>query len=221
MHVNYTKMKYVSATPNLDSRLFGLLLLPSWFSAAVAVIVGLLVGIGTVVLTHYQSSTFRLELLNTQVSQPTAYQSLTDRILSNNFISNLPLLLFWTLVGLVVYLFTSNILAAIRSTAELKSELEYVHVNRHSLLVTAAEHLLVRLVVLVIWVFFIVFFFNHVLPYCVAAALAGSGSQGSLLNVSYVLLSIVIMTAAVHLHTIFFRLLLLRPRIFSSAVYID
>ena len=214
-------MKYVSASPNLDSRLFGLLLLPSWFSAAVAIVVGLLVGIGTVLLTRYQSSTFRFELLNTHVSQPTAYQSVTGNILSNNFVSNLPLLIFWTLVGLVVYLFTSNILAAVRSTAELKNELEYVHVNRHDLLVTAAEHLLVRLVVLVAWILFIIFFFNHVVPYCVAAALAGSGQQGSLLSGGYVLLSSVIMALAVHLHTIFFRLLLLRPRAFSGAVYVD
>ena len=214
-------MKYVPAAANLDRKLFDYLLWPSWLSASICLLAGLVVGLGTVLFTHFQTSSFRLQLLNAQVSAPTRYQTLTSHILSNSFISNLPLLLFWTLVGLIVYLFVANIFAGIRNTADLKDELNYVNADRHELIMNALKHLLIRLLVLVVWIIYIFIFFNHIVPYCVAAALAGSGQLGGLQDGLYILISIVLMALAVHVHVILLRLLLLRPRVFSSAVYVD
>jgi len=216
-----THMKYVPATSNIDRQLFKVLLQPSWLSASLSILIGLAVGLGTVVLTNYQSSSLHIQLANTQLSAPTRYQALTSQLAANSFISNLPLLLFWTLVGLVVYLFVANIFASIRNTAELHSELGYVNANRHGLLMGAAKHLLLRLTVLMIWIAYIIFFMNHILPYCVASALAGTNDIGNLHGGLYILLSIAIMTLAIHLNIIFLRLLLLRPRVFSSALYVD
>ena len=216
-----THMKYVPATSNIDRQLFKVLLQPSWLSASFCVLIGLAVGFGTVILTNYQSSSLRIELANTQLSAPTRYRVLTSQLEANSFISNLPLLLFWTLVGLVVYLFVANIFAGIRNTAELHSELGYVNANRHELLMGAAKHLLFRLAVLMVWIAYFIFFMNHILPYCVASALAGTNDIGSLHGDLYVLLAIATITIAIHLHIIFLRLLLLRPRVFSSALYVD
>jgi len=213
-------MKHSPTSSNLDRRLLSILLLPSWLSASVALLVGVAVGVCTVIAAHYQSSTLRVEVLTVHFQAPAAYRAISSKLLANNFINNLPLLIFWGLVGLVVYLLAANIFAALHNVAKLKSELDYVNVDRRELLMTAGVQLLIRLVVLGGWIAYIVFFFHHILPYCVAAALAGSGQSTSTQNGGYVLLAIVIMTLAIHLHIICLRLLLLRPRIFSNIHYI-
>ncbi len=215
-------MKYAPNVSNLDSTLFRILLTPSWLSGMIAVSLSILLTAVTIVGTIYQTSSIRLDYLQYQAgSVLSTYDSINSKLSENNFISNLPLLIFWSLVGLVVYLFAANIFAAIHTTAELKTELDYVHSDRKQLLVTAVAHLLIRSCVLVVWVIYILFFIHHIFPYCVSSAIAASGQNGFIYNAGYALLGIGIMAIALHLHAVLLRLLLLKPRSFSSILYVD
>lgn len=215
-------MKNKPSTANFDAELFGILLLPSWLSGTIAVFLSLIFSVGTILLAIYQTSSIRVDYLEYQAAQlSNSYQEINNRLAENNFISNLPLLVFWSIVGLVVYLFAANLFAAIHSTAELNSELhDYVHVDSSKLIFSAFFHLAIRLVVLAVWTVYIFFFFRHVVPYCTAAAIAGSGHLGFIQNCVYELLAVALMAAAIHVHTIMLRLLLLKPRVFSNALYV-
>ena len=215
-------MKNNPTNLNLDTRLFGILIMPSWLSGIIDVIIGLVVVIGTIFLSRYQGSSVRVDYLNyLSGNQSQLYKDVNTGILSNQFVSNLPLILFWGLIGIIVYLFATNIFAAVRNTAQLRSELEYANVDRHSLLVQAGQHLVIRIVVLVAWILYIRFFFYHVLPYCIAATLAGLSQVTTPLGIGYIVLAFVVMIVALHIHTIMLRLLLLKPRLFTKALYVD
>jgi hypothetical protein len=197
-------------------------LAPSWFSGIFVALISLCLCIGTIVISHYQTSSIRVDFLTYQAGQITSsYHKVSNNLSSSSFFGNLPLLIFWSLVGLIVYLFVVNLFAAIRNTADLTSELKYVNADRRSLLWVSAEHLLVRLVVLGFWVFYIKFFFHHILPYCIAVSLVGSSQSNLLLGGGYTLLAVVVMWAALHVNVVLLRLLLLRPRIFSDSLYAD
>ncbi len=215
-------MKYTSRNPSINKRLFVAVFTPSWLSAVVCILVGLFVSVGVVFVSGYRSSALRLDVITYKTPQgATAYHAASSGLLANPFIGNLPLIAFWTIVGFAVYLFAINIFRAISSTAELKDEMDYVNVNRHDLLWSAIEQLLVHLGVLIIWVAYILFFLHQILPYCINLALVGTTQITSPLGGGYALLATVVLALAMHLHAIFLRLLLLRPRVFSRAVYID
>jgi hypothetical protein len=215
-------MKYAPSTTNIDLTLFRILLTPSWLSGLVDISIGVLLTAVTIVATIYQTSSIRLDYLQYQAGHvASTYESVNNRLSENNFISNLPLLIFWSLVGLIVYLFAANIFTAIHNTAELRTELQFVHTDRKKILWTALVHLLIRVCVLIIWVIYILFFIHHIFPYCVASAIAASGHDGFLMNAEYALVGTIVMVAALHLHAILMRLLLLKPRSFSSILYVD
>lgn len=211
-----------SSLPKLDRRLYGILLTPSWLSGLFVTFSSLALCVGTSIISRYQASSVRLYFITYHAGRlGDTYRRFSDSILGNSFISNLPLFIFWGLVGLVVYLFAANIMTALRNTAELKNELDYVHADRGQLLWQSVRHLLVRLVVLVVWVGYIMFFFQRVLPYCVTASVVGSAQLNTTQDSLYILLSITVTAAALHIHVVLLRLLLLRPRIFSQALYAD
>jgi len=215
-------MKNLFNTANLDNRLFGILLRPSWFSGIVAIVTTAVIIGSTIFLTHFEGSSIQLDYIKYQSgAQPDAYQNVNNSLLNNQLISNLPLLLFWALIGVVVYLFAVNIFTAIRHTAELKSELEYANIDRHELLWKAGAHLLIRVVMLIVWIIYINIFFNQILPYCLAVTLAGLSQIASFQGVGYILLASLVMLGAIHLHAIMLRLLLLKPRVFTRALYVD
>lgn len=193
---------------------------PSWLSAFLCVVLALATTILVAVATTYKSSSLRIDLINYH-SSTGVYQAANSKLFTNTFIANLPLIAFWTIVGFVVYLFTINIIRAISSTAELKDELEYVNVDRHSLIWSAVEQLLVHLLVLVVWVGYIVLFVQKILPYCMNLANIGATQISSVSGIFYLIASFAILTIALHVQVVMLRLLLLRPRVFSSAVYVD
>lgn len=215
-------MKHAPGSPNIDSRLFGILLGPSWLSGVTIMLVSVASCFGIVLVSRYQASSIRLDFLDYQAGQVShTYQSVNNDLLSNPLFSNLPLLVFWGLVGIVVYLFAANILTAIHDTAELTNELHYVHADRHKLLWGPARRLFIRLVTLSAWFVYMLFFLHHVVPYCIAASIVASAQFQVWQSSTYVLLAIGVLAAALHVHTIFLRLFLLRPRVFSSTLYAD
>ena len=215
-------MKYAPSVPNIDRRLYGLLLLPSWLSGSLTTLIGLGFCIGTIFLARYQSSSVRLYFINYRADQLSGtYHHLSNTLLGNSFVGNLPLLVFWGLVGLVVYMFAANLVSTARHAAELKKELNYVHANRHSILWRPVELLSVRLVVLGVWALYIMVFFQQILPYCVAASIVGAGQFNAVYDSLYALTAVVIMIVALHLHVVLLRMLLLKPRLFSRALYAD
>ena len=214
-------MAYSTRNPNINKQLFTLLFIPSWLSLVVCLLLSILISVGSMIIDSYKSSTFKVDFTTYASTSHFTFHISNSKFFSNPIISNLPLIAFWTVVGFIVYLFAINVFRAIGSTAELKDELNYVNANQHDLLWSAAEQLIVHVLVLVVGIVYLLIFVHEILPYAINLALVGSGEAGILLRAIYVILSIFILAVAMHVIVVLVRLFLLRPRIFSKAVYVD
>jgi hypothetical protein len=207
-------MNHFANNSNLDRQLFGILLSPSWLSGFMSAFISIGVVVVTMVSASYSASDTRLQFMKFHLERSQASSGAIGHALdSNKFIGNLPLLLFWCLMGFVVYMFAINVVGAIHQAAELNDELaHFTHLNRRQIIGQAIEKLLIRLIVLAVWIPYIIVFFHHIVPFSVASALAA-------LPILYVVLAVVVLFAALQIHVILLRLLALRPRLFSNAVY--
>ena len=191
------------------------LVTPSSISALICIVVSLLFGLSVILVNRYQASSLRLEYLFYQKHRAPSSNHLVGNLLSNHFLNDLPLLIFWALIGVVIYLIAADIVRTVISANELREEMAYVHVNRSTLLRTVLEQLIIRVIVLAIWIPYIQFFFHTILPYGVSAAIVASG--GTLVTIpSYLVLSVLVIAAGLHVNLVLLRLLFLRPRLFSS-----
>jgi flagellar biosynthesis protein FlhB len=218
-------MKHFANNSNLDARLFGILLSPSLLSAFVSIVLSIGLVAFSIVSSRYKGSSTRLLFLNFNADQShqshSSAQAIGRTLDSNKFISNLPLLLFWCLVGFVVYMFAVNIFGAVQRAAELGDELNhFTNMNRGQIIRESLEKLGIRLVVIVVWIPYILLFFHHIVPYVIGLALAASPNLASAAGVGYVILAPVVLAVSLHVHTVLLRLLVLRPRLFSHALYV-
>jgi hypothetical protein len=209
-----------------DGQIAGLFLLPSWLSGLVAVLSGLGVAVASIIISRFQGSSLQQQLFDyssaRSVTDPSAaYQAVSHGLSSNAVVSDLPLLVFWGLVGLVVYLFATSIVGALQDAAELHNELEYVHAKPRQLLLSALLHLVFRVVILLLWLPYILVFFHRVVPYAIAMAHNGAADLISLHGLADSLLAFAVITVTVHIHVVLLRLVLLKPRVLSSALYLD
>lgn len=216
-------MKHLKHGSGHDAKLFGLLLMPSWLSTIIGATISLGIVVYTLVSAHYRGSNAQLTFLNYgKPGLDATTQSVSNRLASNELLANLPLFIFWALVGAVVYMFAINIFTAFKYVAEVTDEIEhYENVNRRQLIRVAVEKLAIRLGVLLVWIPYVLLFFSWVVPYGIAASLAASADFPSFSSGAIATLAVIILFAAIHLHVVLLRLLTLRVRLFSSAVYVD
>jgi|SRR5579884_652412 len=196
------------------------LLMPSWLSCLISVAAGLLLTIGVMLVFSFNNSTVQQQLIGLQ---NTAGPSLTlpgqnpPGSTQNSLQNTWPLLGFWGILGLVVYFMVETLLQLIHETSEFRKELGYVHARRDALIKDAVAHLLVRLAAVVLWLIFINIFFRRIIPYSITAAHASASDIHSWLSPLYALLAFAMVAFSLHLHTIFLRLSLSRPRVFSGS----
>ena len=208
----------------INHRLLGYLMTPSWLSGLVCIVVSLGLTAATIISLQYAGSSLKVDYDKYQATTHSRNQSQviadsyrTDT--THKLISSAPLLVFWALIGLVVYMLATGVVAAIQQANEMKHELDYVNSNRTRLLGTVFFHFVVRCAVIAIWLPYILFFFHKIIPYVLTAAEAGGlltldGALGAFL-------SFAVMTLALHLHIILLRALLFRPRVLTRALYVS
>jgi len=192
---------------------------PSWLSGLIAVASGLIMVVGVIVAFSFSNSQVQQQLValqNTTVpalTQPGQNPPGNDaRSLQNTW----PLIAIWAVVGLVVYFVVEAIVNAVRSVTELRQQLDYVHAERNALLRVTVESLVIRLLAAVLWLVFIELFLKRIIPYSITAAHASASDLHSLNAALYALLSFAMVALSLHLHAIFLRLLVRKPRVFSA-----
>ncbi len=194
--------------------------MPSWLSGLIAVLAGLAVTVGVALAFSFNNSQIQQQLAGLQdTSSPTltlpgeAPPGTTQNSLQNTW----PLLGFWAVVGLVIYFVVETSIQLFQQAEEFREELGYVNAKRDRLIRTAVEYLGVRLLAVLIWLIFIEIFFKRIIPYSILAAHAGVSDLRSWQSFLYMLTSFFMIAVSLHLHTIFLRLSLRRPRVFSPA----
>lgn len=196
-----------------------LLLMPSWVVNFVGITFGVLATGATIVLSHYQGSELQQQIFEVQAhatpgAESDSYQTIANNFANNQFLGALPLLLVWAAVGLIVYFFAISIVRSFGQAAELRDELNYVHISRDERLREAWQHLGIRIAAAVGWFIFIKLTLSVLIPYALAAAKIAAQSL-SLQSVGYTLLAVGVLYVVVCIHVVFVRLIALKPRLFG------
>lgn len=197
----------------------GLLLTPSWLLNFVAISFSVLLTAGVIVLDLYQRSDLRQQIFEAGYSiESSSWGSVAlnvgKYIARNHFLSNLPLLITWACVGLIVYFFAASIASSFSHMVDVRDEMGYVHVSRNQVLREAFSHLLVRAAATLCLFLFTKLSLSLFIPYALAAAHIATESS-SLSTIGFALLSVVVLYFVIYIATIFLRLIVLRPRIFT------
>ena len=208
-----------------DSKLVTVLLSPSWLSGFCCILISLIVIAGVVVVSHYKGSALQQEFLNWRnAAASSAYNLALDEPFQDSSLQNTTntvlTFVLWGFVGLLVYCVVFEIYNLLHKAEDLKEELHYVHARRKDLIRQTAMTLAVRLLVLAVWFAYTVAFIGYILPYIMAAANVAASQLASVRGAGLVLGAFFVLTLCLHLHVLLLRLLLLRPRVFHSEVYL-
>lgn len=203
-----------------DRRLIGILLAPSWISALLAIVAGLVVSIGVITAFELHNSTVQQQLIAWQQNKPQPALTTPSQTVTENdhptLTGSWPLLVIWSFIGLVVYVIATSVLRSLARAEALRETLDDVHARPHELIATTAEHILLRLIALVILLVLFRVFLKQLLPYSVTAAHASAADLRSLTGILYAFVSFAMIAVSLHIQTIFLRLSFGRARIFSS-----
>ena len=203
-----------------DRHQIGLLLTPSWLSGLVAIVAGLVVSCGVIIAFSVNNSGLQQQLMSWEQTQPQTVVTNPDQALPENDHPTLqgswPLLLLWSLVGLLVYAIVATILHDLNSAAELRKSLDYVNSRPQTVLATTAEHLLLRLIAAIVAVVFAIFGLHQVIPYAITAAHASAADVASLDGAVYAVVAFGVIVVGVHVQTILLRLSFGRGRVFPG-----
>lgn len=202
-----------------DKHAIGLLLTPSWLSGLLAVVVGLIICVGTIAVFHYNDTTMQKQLIAWQQSKPEKPLTTPEQVLEENDKPTLkgswPLIVVWSITGLVVYLIAVYVVHSIESTKQFADSINYVNSRPESVLVATAEKLTLRFVSFLFLIATGYLVWHNVIPYGIMAGRVAALDLLSVGGILAAILSFSVVALSLHVLTVFARLTLGRPRVFS------
>lgn len=206
------------------SRLTGLLLSPSLLSAFVSFLLASLI-IGITTWSHAAKGSalhdylFGPYGLTTVLETSTNPLSAVNGIFSTPAAYNVAVIVFALFIGLLVFVFLEGLDHVAAKTINAVQEVELISDQQAR---RTAEHqaeirLGLRVATLIAWIVYLIFFARVIVPACVLLARPDTGDYlFTWSNALSALISAAALWTALHVHVIFMRLLVLRPRLFSS-----
>jgi hypothetical protein len=201
-----------------DKKIISLLLSPSWFSGVLAVIVGLVLSVGVIVAFSANNSSIQQQLVSWQQNQPEVARTYQPDANKPNLKNSWPLLIVWSVIGLIVYTIAGAIIHSISKAEQIHESLGYVHANPDKMIKLTTEHVIMRVLAAISFGIILSLFIKNVIPYSITAAHASAADALSATGVLYALLSFSIVVVSLHLQTIFLRMSLGRARLFSDVI---
>jgi len=208
-------------TSKHSPKLIGILVQPSWLSSLIGVSTGICMTAAIIISYDFKSANLDTHLIHLQIISKSPSLTIPGETLSTSLNNNLqntwPLILFWAVLGLVIYFIVETIFKTLSEMREFNNELNYVHARRIIIFRNTFELLILRLIAAVAWLYFINYFFKKLVPYAISAAYTSAPLfNKSLTGVGYALEAVILIAVGLHIHTVFLRLLLRRPRLFSK-----
>lgn len=204
------------------SRLASLLLNPSLLSAFVSIVLAcLIIGITNWSYIRHDSQLYDYLFgpygLTTVLQNSSNALSAINGIFSSPIAYNVAVAVFALFIGLLVYVFLEGMDHIGAKTSGAIQEVELITDERQKL---AAAHevgvrLGLRVATLVVWIVYLIFFARVIVPFCIL--IGRLNIEHYLLtwgNILSVVAGIIMLVIALHVHVIFMRLLVLRPRLF-------
>ena len=191
------------------------MLSPSWPSAVTASLIASAIILGTVIIVRGQNSALFDGFFATQNASISSYKILTTSLAKNQIINNAPLFIFWLAVGTIVYLLAVKIYGVVSRTEELREEMDYVNVDRLSLIRSAVIESFVRLVGAGLWLAYLLLFFKTAVPFLLSMTRTAALSARPV-DILYIGAFLIVMALSLYVNVVFLRIVLLRTRIFIN-----
>lgn len=206
-----------------DRRDLGLLLTPSWLSGLVAVVIGLIISVGVIAAFEAHNSTVQQQLIAWQQTQPQAPvtepgQTVSASSLSSDLKGTWPLLIFWSVVGIAVYIIVAGIMHSLSEANELRREMGFVNAKPTAIMAETVAHAILRAFAGFLAIVFAAAILKQIIPYSITAAHAAASDLLTVNGALYSVLSFSLIFFSLHLETILMRLSMGRLRLGSTGV---
>lgn len=205
-----------------DARLFVAFLMPSWLSGLIAVAVGVSILGGTIALTHLGGTVQQGLLGLGQAYQGTSIggevHSVSTKFTSNSYLNNGLLFVLWGTIGLVVYSIAQSAVNEIRNANELIRELDFVHADRHAMIMNAVLRGVVRFGGLIAWAVLMRYTLYKFIPYTIAAVHNTALRLTSVSDWERSLLATLGCMVCVQILIVLLRLAMMRTRLFGDNI---
>lgn len=209
-------------------RLFQLLLKPSLLSGLAASLVSLLIlGVGNWLYAE-RSSFFSQYLFgryglvtNLQQSQGNIWEAALG-LFDKPFSYNIVILLAAIVCGALVYIALESVTRSVDSVHETWEEIRYAERgSRHLIEVELGTRWIIRSLAIGAWLAYWVAWLSAVLPFCLLATRLLFSDSLQPISWFYAGLGLAVCWLGLHLHVIFVRLILLRPRVFGHSSEVE
>ena len=185
------------------------LLIPSWLSGVFTATVSIVATLLAVVIANGSQNVLRdgVDSANS-LTGPTLKRTV-DLFAQSTIVSNLPLILLYAAVGVLVYLLALHVINGLRGTVELTQTMGYVNGHKDRIVVSTLTRLVIRVVIVVAWLIYAFIFIKTILPKFTVLT-HSVVNNGLIQGILDAVLAAVLLALAVHIHVVFFRFFLLR-----------
>ena len=173
------------------------LITPSSLSAIFCVVGSLVISLGVIFINRYRPGRLGLNNLTNKLHQTLRGNYLMGSLTSNAWVKRLPMISLYLLILLLIYLIAIDF----KKSAKVKRNI--------------LSHTAVRVVILAIWLPYLLYFFNDILAYVAKIDIVSTTASNIYAVIGYILLAILISSAAIHLHVIFLRAISLKSRLIN------
>lgn len=199
----------------MQSRLLLLLLRPSLFSLVTVVCLAL----GILLWNNWSYFTYNDALYSTLYGEfgaitalersPSLIQGVVDGLNTSPILYAVAVILAAAVAGWLAFLF----IKVLRSGRELTGSTFQQH--------SAWQRIGVRIVIALFWALYGIITLYFVVPFCLLLSRIGAETIASLQGIGLNVGALALLIFALHIHIIFLRLFLLRPRVFGGATDIE
>lgn len=204
-------------------RLIFLLLKPSLFSFIMSIFVAIII-IGAANWSYATQQSFLYEYFYGTTGLTTILSNSTSSFSAYAVALSAQLLTYEIIIFIAAVAVTLIVYAILQSLARIMTNAtniyEEIHLaNAKSKLAVELEigtRLFIRILALIIWFFYFIFSLKILLPFCILMSQTNIEDLFTNWRWAYILLGVLLLTIGLHLHLIFMRLLMLRPRLFGG-----
>lgn len=204
-------------------RFANLLFIPSLFSVSFSLVVSILtLGIANWSYITPKGSIYDYIFgpygLTTELQHATNSLSAINGVFSSPVAYNIAILILALFIGMLVFVLLEGLDHVAQKATEAINEVEYIDdvAAKEAMKKEAELRIGLRVATLIVWAGYFIFFARVIIPYCIILGRIDTTHLWTLYNIWNGLAAGTLLMLSLHIHAIFMRLLVLRPRLFGG-----
>jgi hypothetical protein len=129
-----------------------------------------------------------------------------------------PLLVFWGMVGFLLYIAAEALIRGTKDVKEFSQELNYVHTDLKGVIEQDVSRVVIRIVALIAWWLLMTFTLHSILPFSIGVAYMSAIDPTNLIYWVHTVGIALLLTLVLHALLVLMRLFFLRTRLFGDKI---